>query len=230
MNSRKLGVGASLVLAFCVSGCASSPDKMQASYVSPLIYKDYSCDQLIQESDNVSRRENELYHSLKKEADNDTAQMAIGAVLFWPALFFLEGGDGPQAAEYTRIKGEKNALQEAAVQKNCSADVIAKLKVLEFTGKKVSIHEKATNDGDKSDMASDRNEAIMNAKLLAIAKAGYNTADIMNEKDIQQRYAMIEDKSSKILVPGYKIDDKGYQKDGRYMVKLSGKAFEVRSQ
>lgn len=46
--------------------------------------------------------------------------MAAGIILFWPALFFLEGGDGPQAAEYSRLKGEREALQQALVQKKCS--------------------------------------------------------------------------------------------------------------
>jgi len=203
---------------------------MQASYVSPLTYKDYDCDQLVQEHDNVSQRENELYRSLKDESDADSAQMTIGVVIFWPALFFLEGGDGPQAAEYSRIKGDKIALEKAAIQKKCSSEVIARLKVLEFTGKKISVHEKATNNGETADLASDRNEAILNAKLLAIAKAGYNTAEIMEQADSQKRNALIEERSSQILVPGFKIADKGYQKDGHYLVLLTGKAFEVRNQ
>ena len=60
--------------------------------------------------------------SLKKEASNDSAQMAIGLLLFWPALFFLEGGDGPEAAEYARLKGEYEALRTVAVQKKISFD------------------------------------------------------------------------------------------------------------
>ena len=45
--------------------------------------------------------------------------MAIGLVLFWPTLFFLEGGDGPEAAEYARLKGEVDALEGVAIQKQC---------------------------------------------------------------------------------------------------------------
>lgn len=108
------------VLVGLLSGCASSPDKMTASYVSPIQYRDYDCEQIAFELDRVSRRSNELYGTLKKEAGKDTAQMAVGLVLFWPALFFLEGGDGPQAAEYSRLKGEYEALQTASTQKKCS--------------------------------------------------------------------------------------------------------------
>jgi hypothetical protein len=40
------------------------------------------------------------YNKLQKTTENDQAQMAVGMILFWPALFFLEGGDGAEAAEY----------------------------------------------------------------------------------------------------------------------------------
>jgi hypothetical protein len=110
----------SLVLAaLCLSACASNPDKIASSYVSPMQYADYSCKQVALEMTNVSRRVSELYGALDAEASADTAQMAVGLVLFWPALFFLEGGDGPQAAEYARLKGEREALEDVAIQKNC---------------------------------------------------------------------------------------------------------------
>ena len=64
---------------------------------------------------------NNLYTSLDDEADADEAQMAIGLILFWPALFFLEGGDGPEAAEYAQLKGESEALERAAIAKRCSS-------------------------------------------------------------------------------------------------------------
>ena len=111
-----------LIIAIFSSGCATSPNKLEASYVSPYKYKDYDEDQIIMEMDHVARRTNELYYSLKKESTNDNAQMAIGLLLFWPALFFLEGGDGPEAAEYARLKGEYEALRTVAVQKKISFD------------------------------------------------------------------------------------------------------------
>lgn len=119
---KKVLIGAALATA--IAGCASSPDKIQTSYVSPMQYKDYDCDQIEGELERVSRRANELYGSLKKTADNDSAQMAVGMVLFWPTLFFLEGGDGPEAAEYGRLKGERDALEKVAIQKKCNASII----------------------------------------------------------------------------------------------------------
>ena len=49
--------------------------------------------------------------------------MAIGLIIFWPALFFLEGGDGASAAEYSRLKGEFEALEQASIQKSCGIKV-----------------------------------------------------------------------------------------------------------
>ena len=87
--------------------------------MSTLQYKDYDCDQLSAEAARVSRRVSELHGSLKKTADNDAAQMGVGLILFWPTLFFLEGGDGAQAQEYARLKGERDAIEQTSVQKKC---------------------------------------------------------------------------------------------------------------
>ena len=70
-----------VILSLLVS-CATSPTKITASYVSPLLYKDYDDDQIIMEMDHVGRRSLELYNSLKKEANNDTAQMTVGLLVF----------------------------------------------------------------------------------------------------------------------------------------------------
>ena len=106
--------------ALLLFGCASNPDMISAAYVSPLKYKDYYSDQLALEMDNVSQRTSALYHQLKKERNADNWQTGVGIVLFWPALFFLEGGDGPEAAEYDQLKGEYTTLQDVSVQQKCA--------------------------------------------------------------------------------------------------------------
>ena len=106
------------------AGCASSPDKIATTYVSPMQYQNYTCEQTTAEMTRVSRRATELQGTLEKTANNDTAQMAIGMLIFWPALLFLEGGNGPEAAEYARLKGEKDALEQVAIQKNCAVTIM----------------------------------------------------------------------------------------------------------
>ena len=107
-----------------ILGCASNPDKISASYVSPYKYKDYDCDQIMMEMDYVSKNTVRLYQRLSKEQKSDQGQMAVGLLLFWPALFFLEGGDGPEAVQYADLKGEHEALRQASVKKRCEIDSV----------------------------------------------------------------------------------------------------------
>ena len=114
-TNKAIGV----ILVMLIAGCATKPEKLPTTYVSPLLYKDYDCGQMVVEMDNISRRKGELFGQLKKTASNDSGQMALG-LLLWPSLFFLEGGDGPAATEYSRLKGEYSALEKAMVVKKCS--------------------------------------------------------------------------------------------------------------
>jgi len=76
------------------------------------------------EMDYVSQRTTELYNSLQKEASADAVQMGVGLVLFWPTLFMLEGGDGREATEYARLKGEYEALRKAAIENKCNLSLL----------------------------------------------------------------------------------------------------------
>ena len=119
MNAKILAVAVTVCL---LTACASSPDKIDAAYVSPLKYQNYDCDQIALEMDYVGQRTTKLYTRLKKERNKDNAQMGVGLVLFWPALFFLEGGDGPEAAEYSQLKGEFEALRQNSIQRKCEIE------------------------------------------------------------------------------------------------------------
>ena len=104
-----------------IASCATAPKDISAAYVSPLKYQDYDCGQIAMESANVERRVNNLYASLDKSAKGDKRNTAISAILFWPALFFIDG-DSPEGAEYAQLKGEYQALQTVAVQKKCTVE------------------------------------------------------------------------------------------------------------
>ena len=121
INSLRIFLG--LFVATLLLGCATQPKDLPTAYVSPLQYKDYSCDQISMEMSRVSKKVNELRGGLKEQADNDSAQMAIGLIIFWPALFFLEGGDGADAAEFSRLKGEFEALEQVSIHKSCGIQV-----------------------------------------------------------------------------------------------------------
>jgi hypothetical protein len=136
-------------LTFIVTGCATSPDNMSASYVSPLIYQNFDCQQLIMESDRVSRRVQSMHAKLDDKSSSDTATMTVGLVLFWPALFFLDG-DEDGAIEYKRLMGESEAVQQAAVAGKCDLRLFAppKPKEVKKTEEEKAANKACANYGD----------------------------------------------------------------------------------
>lgn len=108
------------------AGCASSSRDIGKAYVSPTKYKAYSCEELVEEAAYISQKVEALAQSLDKTANLDTAQ-TTGAILLSPFTFgsslfilgALEGGDGPEAVEYARLKGEYEAIRESATRKKC---------------------------------------------------------------------------------------------------------------
>ena len=126
MLTRK--VATAIVAGGMVAACATQPENISATSVSTAQYQDYDCKQLGLELDRVNTRAGDLERSLDSEADSDAAEMAIGMVLFWPALFFLEGGDGPEANEYARLKGEREALEKTRIAKSCDVEPVVETK------------------------------------------------------------------------------------------------------
>ncbi|RUW60715.1 hypothetical protein [Mesorhizobium sp. M7A.F.Ca.US.008.03.1.1] len=109
---------AALGAALLLCGCATPPEKIQASYVSPILYQNLTCEQLALEATNISRRASEAAGIQNKKAGQDAAVVAVGVIIFWPALFFASG-DGASAAEVARLKGEMQAIEDASTVKGC---------------------------------------------------------------------------------------------------------------
>ena len=118
MKCLKNTAVAVVVAAMLVSGCATSSDKISAAYVSPMQYQSYDCDQIAAESSRLNQRVLALQGQVDKAASNDKALTGIGVILFFPVLFAL-GGNQQQEAEYGRLKGESEALQQSAILKKC---------------------------------------------------------------------------------------------------------------
>jgi len=104
--------------AIVLGGCSTAAKDIAPSYVSPIQYQSYDCQQIEAENARLVNRVSQLGGRLDEAASNDKAIGVVGAVLFWPALFAL-GGTKNQEAEYARIKGEHDALQQASIQKKC---------------------------------------------------------------------------------------------------------------
>lgn len=106
------------IVAF-LGGCATAGKDVVATYVSPIQYSSYDCDQLRQELARINGRANQLTGRLDEAASNDKTIVGVGMILFWPALFAL-GGTKQQEAELSRLKGEYDALQTASTSKKCT--------------------------------------------------------------------------------------------------------------
>lgn len=105
-------------VALAVCGCATKSANISPTYVSPLSYQSYTCEQLAQEAQRVSSRAAIASGQQDKARGGDAVATTVGVVVFWPALFLIDG-DGPKAAEVARLKGEMEAIEQAAIQKNC---------------------------------------------------------------------------------------------------------------
>jgi len=117
MNSKSI---ISLLLVMVGAyGCAKSSGEIAPSYVSPMQYQSYSCDQLQMEAMSLSRRASQLAGVQDDKADQDAIATTAAIIIFWPAAFFV-GGDGQTASELARVKGEFEAVESASIRKNCA--------------------------------------------------------------------------------------------------------------
>jgi hypothetical protein len=107
---------------FPVGGCATAAKDVTPAYVSPMHFQSFDCSQLVAESARLQVRVQELGGRLDQANSNDKALVAVGVVLFWPALFFV--GNKNQEAEFARLKGEYDALQQQAIEKKCPGAVV----------------------------------------------------------------------------------------------------------
>jgi len=113
---KHLIVVTAMAVALCA--CAKKADKISATYVSPLQYNSLTCAQIAEESARVAARASSVSGAQNKQAKNDAIATGVGVVVFWPALLFLSPGKD-QSAEVGRLKGEMEALEQAAIAKNC---------------------------------------------------------------------------------------------------------------
>jgi hypothetical protein len=102
-----------------LAGCASNADSIKAAYVSPMSYQQYNCTQIGAEAERLSRRVSEVSGAQNQKATNDAVVTGVALVVFWPAAFMLSG-DGPTAAELSRLKGEMETLEQVSIQKSCN--------------------------------------------------------------------------------------------------------------
>lgn len=124
-NLFKKTVAAAIILSL-LQGCSTHSENIGASYVSPLEYHDHTCRQIRQELVRVNRKVLDVSGKQDREATKDAVAFGVGMLLFWPALFFMIGDDKKE--ELARLKGEYEALENTAIEKNC--DVAREIEVV----------------------------------------------------------------------------------------------------
>jgi hypothetical protein len=111
MNTKTMKFAAIGLLLAIVSGCATRPANVAPQAISTMRYDGASCRAVAAELESVNGQLATASSALETKANQDTAAVVIGAVLFWPALFFIQGG-AAQEAEVARLKGEQIALNK----------------------------------------------------------------------------------------------------------------------
>ena len=106
-----------LIGVLVLTGCATSPEKVKATYVSPAQYANYDCVQVREEMIRVFQRANTMTSMQRSKSNKDALAVGVSLALFWPAAFAVAGGDVKD--ELASLKGQYVALTEASKAKNC---------------------------------------------------------------------------------------------------------------
>lgn len=104
-----------------MGGCATKGGDISAAYVPASIYSNLGCPEIAQELMDVGLKASELSGQLDSAAGKDAGLVAVGVILFWPALFFV-GGDKNKEAQLAQLKGQRDSLLKAAKAKGCNLD------------------------------------------------------------------------------------------------------------
>src|ERR1700759_5004861 len=108
-----------VALAMALAGCASSANDITPSYISPVQYSSYNCQQLGLEAQSVSARAAALSGAQDSQRTKDALVTTGAVVVFWPAAFFV-GGDKQTASELAQMKGQMVAIEQASIAKKCN--------------------------------------------------------------------------------------------------------------
>jgi lipopolysaccharide export system protein LptC len=109
------------IVACCAAlvGCASSSADIAPTYISPVMYQSYNCQQLALEAQGVTARAATLSGAQDSQRTKDTVVTTAAVIIFWPAAF-LVGGDKQTAAELANMKGQMVAIEQASIAKKCN--------------------------------------------------------------------------------------------------------------
>jgi hypothetical protein len=105
---------------FSLMACsdAKTSSEVAPELVSPSMYSGMSCRQLRSEAELVKDATPALAAAVDREYKNDKALEAVTWILFWPAIFAMDGNDA-EAAQLGRAKGQLEAITRQMKNKGC---------------------------------------------------------------------------------------------------------------
>jgi hypothetical protein len=83
-----------------------------------MLYQSYNCQQLAAEAQRVSAAAAVAAGTQDSQVTKDAVATTVGVIIFWPALFMIQG-DKQTAAQLATLKGELDAIQQVSIQKQC---------------------------------------------------------------------------------------------------------------
>lgn len=119
VHARNIGRPLALLAVIAQTGCASSPDSISARYVSPNMYQNWSCDQLIDEKMRLTKEVQRVAGLQRENANADAAMMTVGLIIFWPALIGL-AATKDRKGELGQLKGEYDAVDLSLRTRQCT--------------------------------------------------------------------------------------------------------------
>ena len=106
-----------------ISGCATQPSNVAASHVSSLKYDSVDCRRLGIEAADVEAKLSSVTGSLQSKANTDAVLIGASLIL-WPLLLgTMATGGKAEEQELARLKGEKIAIEQASLVKNCGVTI-----------------------------------------------------------------------------------------------------------
>ena len=107
-----------IVCVLVTTGCATNPNNIPAKYVSPIGYQSWTCEQLTDEHNRLTAAVEAAVKQQKKNSDTDAGLMAVGLIIFWPALIGLAATNNNKDG-VANVKGEYEAVHEQMRMKGC---------------------------------------------------------------------------------------------------------------
>lgn len=110
----KPSVIAALAAAALLAGCATAPENIAASYVSPVTYQAWTCPQLVEESARIEAALTTASAAQRRTRTNDMVGVAL---LGLPVASMSGNGVADQIAS---LRGQQQVVAQTMITKDCA--------------------------------------------------------------------------------------------------------------